>query len=351
MSARLPYNRLLEEEKMPMTRWTAAALALGMAGTAAAQIELKFSTFVPPAHGFVVEVLEPLGKEVEKLSGGKATVRVFAGPSPFGKVENQADQVKQGVVDLAFGLNGIPGGRYPRTSIMELPFVAESADSATRALWAMLPGALAEDWKEFRVAALHCHNPGLFHSRAKPLKTIEDVKGLRMRAPSPATVALLSFLGATPVGMPPGQVYENLEKGVIDGAVFPWDAIRGFRLEALLKHHLDARLYTACFHLVMNPARFRDYPPEVQRALEATTGAALVERFGAWWNKWDQAGLDAVRPLGNTIVAVSREQRERWRAQLQPVIEGELAKLEKAGVSNARAIYDEMLKQVARFAR
>lgn len=336
---------------MRSLRVIACVFAVAAAATAAAQTELKFSTYVPPTHGFVVDVLEPLGKEIEKLSGGKATVRVFAGNSPFGKVENQADQVKQGVVDLGFGLNGIPGGRYLRTSIMELPFVAESAESASKALWAMLPGALAEDWKEFKVVALHCHNPGLFHTRAKPLKTLEDVKGLRMRAPNPPTQALLSHLGATPVGMPPGQVYENLEKGVIDGAVFPWDAIRGFRLEGLLKHHLDARIYTACFHLVMNPARFRALAPEVQKAIDAATGQALVDKFGGWWNRWDQAGLDAVRPLGNQIVTISREQREQWRAQLKPVIDGELAKLEKAGVANARAIYDEMVKTVARFAR
>ncbi|MDW8469736.1 MAG: hypothetical protein RML56_12945 [Burkholderiales bacterium] len=226
---------------------------MAAAATAAAQTELKFSTYVPPTHGFVVDVLEPLGKEIEKLSGGKATVRVFAGNSPFGKVENQADQVKQGVVDLGFGLNGIPGGRYLRTSIMELPFVAESAESASKALWAMLPGALAEDWKEFKVVALHCHNPGLFHTRAKPLKTLEDVKGLRMRAPEPADAGA-AFAPRGDAGRhAAGTGIENLEKGVIDGAVFPWDAIRGFRLEGLLKHHLDARIYTACFHLVMEP--------------------------------------------------------------------------------------------------
>jgi TRAP-type transport system periplasmic protein len=322
----------------------AAAMALGFAAGAPAQ-ELKFSTFVPPAHGFVVDVLEPLGKEIEKRSGGKVTVRVFAGNSPFGKVANQADQVKQGVVDLAFGLNGIPGGRYPRTSIMEFPFVAESAAAASKALWAMRGGLLAEDWKEFKLAALHCHNPGLFHTRDKALATIEDVKGLRMRAPNPSTQALLAYLGATPVGMPPGQVYENLQKGVIDGAVFPWDAIKGFRLENSLKHHLDARVYTACFHLVMNPARFASLPTGVRQAIDGVIGEPLVARFGDWWDKWDQAGLSAVKPLGHQIVSVSDAQREAWRGQLKPVIDGELAKLEKAGIANARAIYDEMLRR------
>jgi TRAP-type C4-dicarboxylate transport system substrate-binding protein len=329
----------------------AAAVALGFAAGAQAQTELKFTTFVPPTHGFAVDVLEPLGKDIEKRSGGKVAVRVFAGNSPFGKVENQADQVKQGVTDLAFGLNGIPRGRFPRTSIMEMPFVAESSDSASKALWAMLPGLLAEDYKDFKPIALHCHNPGLFHTRDKPLKTIADVKGLRMRAPNPPTQALLAYLGATPVGMPPGQVYENIEKGVIDGAVFPWDAIKGFRLETLLKHHLDARVYTACFHLVMSPKRYGELAPEVRKAIDAATGQALTDKFGALWDKWDQAGMDAVKPLNHEIVRVDNATREKWRADLKPVIDGELAKLEKEGVANARAIYDEMRKQVARFSR
>lgn len=326
----------------------AAAVALGFAAGAPAQTELKFTTFVPPTHGFAVDVLEPLGKDIEKRSGGKVTVRVFAGNSPFGKVENQADQVKQGVTDLAFGLNGIPRGRFPRTSIMEMPFVAESADSASKALWSMRAGSLAEDYKDFKPIALHCHNPGLFHTRDKSLKTIADVKGLRMRAPNPPTQALLAFLGATPVGMPPGQVYENIEKGVIDGAVFPWDAIKGFRLENILKHHLDARVYTSCFHLVMSPKRYAELPADVRKAIDATTGKVLTDKFGAWWNKWDQAGLDAVRPLNHEIVRVTDATREKWRADLKPVIDGELAKLEKEGIANARAIYDEMRRQVAR---
>ena len=336
-----------------MTRTLAIAVAAALIFPAAAeaQTELKFSTFVPPTHGFVVNVLEPLGKEIEKRTGGKTTVRVFAGNSPFGKTENQADQVRQGVVDVAWGLNGIPRGRFLRSSIMEFPFVAESADSASKTLWSMLPGMLAEDYKGFKVLALHCHNPGLFHTRDKKIEKLEDVKGLRMRAPNPSTQALLQYLGATPVGMPPTQVYENIEKGVIDGAVFPWDAIKGFRLEAILKNHFDARVYTTCFHVVMSETRYAALPAEVRRAIDETTGPVLVNQFGLWWAKWDQAGLDAVKARGNVIVPVSNEQREAWRVQLKPVIESQLAELEKAGVGNARAIYDEMLKRVARYAK
>lgn len=334
-------------------RFLAVAVALGFAARAYAQekIELKVTTFVPPTHGFVVDVLEPWVKDLEKRTGGRIAGRVFAGNSPFGKTENQADQVKQGVTDVGWGLNGIPRGRLPRSSIMEFPFVAESADSASKALWAMLPGVLADDYKGFKVLALHCHNPGLFHTRDKKLEGIFDVKGLRMRAPNPPTQALLQYLGAAPVGMPPGQVYESLEKGVIDGAVFPWDAIKGFRLETLLKEHLDARVYTSCFHIVMNEAKYASLPADLKKAIDDTTGLAMVNRFGEWWNRWDQAGLDAVKARGHTIVSVSNDAREKWRVQLRPVIDQELAALEKGGIANARQIYDDMLKQVARFSK
>ena len=337
--------------KIRISALAAALAALGFSAGAQAQTELKFTTFVPPTHGFIVDVLEPIGKEIEKRSGGKVSVRVFAGNSPFGKTENQADQVRQGVVDVAWGLNGIPAGRFLRASIMELPFVAESADSASKTLWSMVPGMLAEDYKGFKVLAVHCHNPGLFHTRDKKIEKLEDVKGLRMRAPNSPTQALLQYLGATPVGMPPTQVYENVEKGVIDGAVFPWDAIKGFRLENILKHHFDARVYSSCFHIVMNETKYAGLAPEVKKAFDDTTGQVLVDKFGGWWNKWDQAGLDAVKPLGHVIVPVTQQQREAWRAQLKPLIDDQLAGLEKTGVANARAIYDEMLKRVASFAK
>ncbi|MSP96812.1 MAG: TRAP transporter substrate-binding protein [Betaproteobacteria bacterium] len=331
-------------------RSLAAFVALGFSAHAPSQdkIELKVTTFVPPTHGFVVDVLEPWVKDLEKRTGGKLSGRVFAGNSPFGKTENQADQVKQGVTDVGWGLNGIPRGRLPRSSIMEFPFVADSANAASKAMWAMLPGMIADDYKGFKVLALHCHNPGLFHTRDKKLDSIFDVKGLRMRAPNPPTQALLQHLGAAPVGMPPGQVYESLEKGVIDGAVFPWDAIKGFRLETLLKNHLDARVYTSCFHIVMNEAKYAALPADARKAVDDTSGPALVNKFGEWWNKWDQAGLEAVKARNNAIVSVSNDTREKWRVQLKPVIDQELAALEKSGIANARQIYDEMLKQVAK---
>src|SRR5699024_10532555 len=130
--------------------------------------------------------------------------------------------VRAGVVDIAFGLAGMPRGRLPRTTLIEMPFLIKSADTGSRTLWELYPDYLKEEYKGLHMLALMTHNGGLIHTRDKTVKNIDDMKGLRIRTPSDTISKALTKLGATPVGMPPGEVYEGLQRGVIDGAAFPW---------------------------------------------------------------------------------------------------------------------------------
>ncbi len=173
------------------------------------------------------------------------------------------------------------------------------------------------------------------------------MRGLRIRTPSPAIGSMLEHLGATPVGLPPDQVYENLQKGAIDGTVFPWDAVGAFRLYEVLDHHLDARAYTTSFYFVMNRQRYEALPEDVRAVLDGMSGEALIAKFGGWWDSWDQPGLEAARARGNEIIPLGDEEREAWRERLQPMVEAWLDQLEADGVSNARAIYAEAQRLAA----
>ena len=322
-------------------------LAAGLAAPAAAQtIELKLSHFLPPSHGTHKDFMEPWARALEQKTGGKVKVTIFPAGSTFGNTAKQYDQVKAGVVDIAHGLTGIPRGRLPRTSIIDLPFLTSNADEATRALWAIYPKYLKDEYQGLKVLALHAHNGGLIHSREKPVKEMEDLKGMRVRAPSPAIQLMLEQLGATPVGMPPTEVYENLQKGTLDGTVFPWDPVASFKLQEVLMHHLDAKSYTTSFYFVMNQAKYDSLPADVKQAIDELSGNALVAKFGAWWDAWDKPGLDAAKAKGNTITALTPDQRAKWRQALLPVTEKYLKDLEGAGVANAREIYDEIRKHV-----
>ena len=341
---------------MQFRSWRAAALAAAaaaLAGTAGAQdkVELKFSHYAPPTHGFQKDLLEPWAAELEKRTGGKLTVRIFAANSPFGNVANQADQVKAGATDAAWGLNGVPRGRFPRSLIMELPFMATSSAAASKTLWSMRDGLLAEEYKDFKVLAVHCHPTGGFFTRAKRVTDLEGLKGLRLRAPSLQVQNLLQHLGAVPVTMGPAQAYEALEKGTIDGASLIYDGLVAFRLHGLVKHYLEAKIYTACFHVVMNPRKFEALPAEFRKAIDETTGQAWVDRVGPLWDKWDGAARTAALEKGIEEIKVPDAVRASWEKQLKPYIDKQLADMEGEGVKNARAIYDEMKKRLAQYAQ
>jgi TRAP-type C4-dicarboxylate transport system substrate-binding protein len=327
-----------------------ALLCAGIASPAAAQeIELKLSHFLPPGHGMHRDWFVPWGEELAKRTNGKVKVTVFPAGSAFGNPARQLEQAVSGVVDIAHGLRGLPAGRFPRMGIIEFPFLVETANAASRTLWDLYPKYFAQEFPDtVKVLALHAHNAGLIHTRDKQVKTMDDLKGLRIRSPSPQINAMLQQLGATPVGLPPGEVYENLQRGVIDGAVFPWDPINSFRLFEVTKYHLDARSYTASFYFVMNKRKYDSLPADMKKAIDETTGSALIERFGDWWNQWDAPGLEAATKKGNVMSSLSDAERNRWREALKPTTEKLLSELEGQGVKDARVIYADMQQHIAK---
>ncbi len=332
---------------------TAAALlcvsVISTSALAEKTIELKLSTFLPASHATQRDFLEPWAKELEARTNGKVKVTIYPAGSSFGHVAKQMDQVRAGVVDLAHGLTGIPRGRLPRTSLIDMPFLVKTAGAASKTLWKLYPEYLKDEYRGLKVLALHAHNAGQIHTRTKQVEAMGDLKGLRLRAPSVAVAMMLEHVGASPVGMPPTQVYENLEKGVIDGTVFPWEAVNGFKLYEPLGYHLDANAYTTSFFFVMNERKYNKLPADVRKVIDEISGQVLVDRFGEWWSKWDEPGKQAIAKKGNRVTKLSEQQRAEWRTALAPMIEKYLISIEKKGVKNAREIYQKAQQYVEEF--
>lgn len=319
------------------------------AQVAQAPIELKLSYFVPQTHGWYRDWLEPWSQELARRTNGQVRITFFAAGSTFGNPARAYDQVVSGVTDIAVGLRGVPAGRFPRMSIIEIPFMAQTANAASRALWDVYPRYLREDFPDVKVLGLQAHNGGLITTRERPVTRLEDMRGLRLRTPSPVVSAMLQALGAVPVSMAPLEVYENVQRGTVDGAAFTWDALNAFRIVEVTRHEFDIRSYVASFYFVMNQRRYDGLPENVRRAIDELSGQYLAERYGEWWNRWDAPGLEAARARNHTITVASAEERARWQQALQPMVEQQLVELERGPVPNAREIYRAMREAVARY--
>jgi len=327
-----------------------AVAAIARPAFAKAEVTLKMSNYLPPMHGFTRDFMVPFGEELKERTGGKVEVEVLDATTAFGKIDRQADQVRAGVIDIALGLNGIPRDRFVASSIMEMPFLVERAGSGSRAMWELFKeGAFGGEYDNFHVLGLMVHNGGLIHTVDKPVRTLDDLAGLRLRTPSPAVSAMLEELGASPVGMPPSAIYENLQKASLDGVITTWDLVGAIRANELLKYHTDAAAYAAGFHIVMNKKSYARLSDDVREVFDAMTGDALVAKMGDWWDAWDTRGREDAVARGNEIITIDDETRAAWKTRLDPMITGYLDSLKDKGVADPQAVYARAQDLIAQF--
>jgi TRAP-type C4-dicarboxylate transport system substrate-binding protein len=299
--------------------------------------------------GLITDFIEPWTQQVTECTNGEVQFEIFPAGTQMGNVARQQEQVMAGVVDIAHGLHGIPRGRFPATSLIDMPFLTDDAGAASYALWELFPEYLSDEYNGLKVLALHAHNGGVLHTNEKKVETIEDMKGLRIRTPSPAVSEMLSFLGADPQGLPPGEVYESLQRGVIDGTVFPWDPIKSFGLNEVLNYHLELGAYTVSFFFVMNERSYEGLSEEAQACVDKYSGGDLVAKFGDWWDMWDAPGRQDAIDAGHQITELSDEQRAQWEETLQPMMDAYLQSVKDAGVDNAEEIYLAMQDKIAEY--
>ncbi|MCA8868332.1 MAG: TRAP transporter substrate-binding protein [Rhodobacteraceae bacterium] len=342
----------LKMNRRTLIKTGAAGLATAMIAKPAfaAEVTLKMSNYLPPKHGFTADFMAPFAAELEERTNGAVKVELYDATSAFGKIDRQADQVKAGVIDIALGLNGIPRDRFPASSVIEMPFLVEYADAGSRALWELYKeGALGSEYDDFKVLGLFTHHGGLIHTVSTPVRKLEDLKGLRLRTPSPAVSAMLEYLGASPVGLPPSAIYENLQKGTLDGVVTTWDLVGAIKANELLKYHTDAKAYATGFHILMNQAKYDSLPDDVRVVLDDMTGDNLVAKFGGWWDKWESRGLNDAKARGNEIITIDDATRAEWAKTLEPMITSYLLSLKDLGVSDPLALYARAQELVTKF--
>ena len=318
------------------------ALACGLALTAlpafAQDVVLKLHQFLPAQAPVPAEVLVPWMAKVEAESNGRIKFEHYPAMQLGGRPGDLYDQVVDGVADIVWTLPGYTPGRFPRTEVMELPFIMTNAEAASRTFWTLGEKYMFDtDFKDVKVLGLWTHGPGLIHSKT-PVTSIGDLAGVKLRAPTRVTNMMVTNLGATAVGMPVPAVPESLSKGVIDATILPWEVTASIKSSELVRNHTefgDASLYTAAFVLAMNRAAYDKLPDDLKAVIDANSGL----EFSAMAGKASQAADDPARKmavdLGNSIVTLTPEQVAEWKAAAQPTIDAWVAETAAAGFDGA----------------
>lgn len=323
----------------------AAALALAIAAppALAQEVTLKLHQFLPAQAPVPAGVLVPWMAKIEAESGGRIKFEHYPAMQLGGRPPELIDQVIDGVADVVWTLPGYTPGRFPQSEVIELPFVMTDAEAASRTYWQLGEKYLFDgEFKDVKVIGLWTHGPGLIHSRT-PITTTEDLAGVKLRAPTRVTNMMATQLGATAVGMPVPAVPEALSKGVIDATILPWEVTASIKSSELVKNHTEfpgAPLYTSAFILAMNKSVYDGLPDDLKAVIDANSGLEFSANAGKVSQDADAPARQMAVDLGNTIIELTPEQIEAWKAAAQPTIDTWIAESAAAGF-DGQALLDE----------
>jgi TRAP-type C4-dicarboxylate transport system substrate-binding protein len=305
----------------------AAIAAPAVSRTALGQqaVTLRMHHFLPPISNVHTRLLTPWVKKIEQDSGGKLKIEIFPSMQLGGTPPQLYDQARDGVADIVWTLPGSTPGRFPKIEVFELPFVADKrAVPNAKGVQDFYETHLRDEFKETHPLCVWAHDHGVVHSN-KPVKAMEDMKGLKLRSPTRLAGDALKALGANGIPMPIPQVPEALAQRVIDGCVVPWEVVPTIKVQELVKNHIEIfgspTLYTATFVITMNQAKYNGLPPELKKVLDQNSGQPLAELAGKMWDEQAVAVEALVRARGNTVTQLTKEESARWQKATQPVVD------------------------------
>jgi len=337
---------------------TGAAAALGgsaLSGLAQQAVTLKFHTFMAPLSNVWLNMHKAWMQKVEKDSDGRIKFEAYPAMQLGGTPVQLYDQARDGVVDVVWTLPGNTAGRFPRVEVFELPFIMSNAEATSKAYWEYVQTMAPDEFKETHLLALQVHGPGCIHTVEKAVHTVNDMRGLKLRAPTRQVTKLLAALGATPVGMPLPQIPDALSKGTIQGCVIPWEVVPSVKVHELTKYSAEfdpagGALYTTTFVMCMNKAKYESLSPDLKKVIDANSGLATSGWLGKTQQAGDAAGRKAAVDHGNTIFTVGPTDAQEFRRRSRQLDVEWVEDMNKRGydgrklLDTARALIDKHTK-------
>ncbi len=294
----------------------AGALALA-AGAVSAQTVLKVHHFLPSGSSAQQKIIAPWCAKIEKESEGDLKCQIYPAMQLGGTPPQLLDQVRDGVADIVWSVPTYSAGRYTKTEVFELPFMAINAKQGSQALWEYTQKNALDEFKGIKPLFMHTTEGYVMHSNM-PIHKLEDMKGKKIRTAARVSARMMAAMGGTPVQMPLPQVADALSKGVVDGVLVPWEALPATKLHEIVKYHLDAplgspRFANTIFIFGMNQGKYDSLTPKQKKVIDDNSGLAA----SAWAG---EEGFDNIvepyskmaRDRGNTMSVISKEELERW---------------------------------------
>ena len=333
-----------------------AAFTLAMSVFAfAAQAQttvLKVAHFLPPSAPGHKDFIVPCCEKIESESAGELKCEIYPAMQLGGTPQQLFNQARDGVADIVWTLPGYTAGRFPITEIFELPFITTTHVPSSKAMWDFVQEHALDEFKGVKLIGTWVNGANQLHMRNQPLEKLEDLRGLKIRAPSRTGNRILSSLGATAVGMPVPQMAESLSRGVIDGALVPWEVLPATKAQELTQYHIETQpgqaMTTATMVYIMNQKTYDNLPEHLKEVIDNNSGRDVSGWIASRYEQADEAGRQAALERGNTVIVLSPEETARWVEATKPVVDEWIEETNKKG-KDGQAMVEQVRALVTKY--
>ncbi|MDH5771555.1 MAG: TRAP transporter substrate-binding protein [Rhodospirillaceae bacterium] len=336
-------------------------LALGLISgvstfaNAAETITLKLHHLLPPVSFAHKGMLVPWAEKVMKESGGRLNIEIYPAMQLGGTPPQLADQARDGVVDIVWTLPGYTPGRFTKTEVFELPFMHTNTVATNLALSDYVKRH-GDEYKDYKLISVFVHAGQVFHSH-DPIRTVEDLKGLKIRTPTRTGGWMIEAMGATPVGAPVPKIPEMLSKKIVDAVLIPYEVTMPLKTFEMVDYHTTLgdpavkRVNTSTFMIAMNKAKYDSLPADLQKVIDDNSGENIARWLGEIWGVNAEAPGEAKAKESGELIVMSADETAKLRTMTEgPVTERWVKEMEKNGidgqalVNEARALLDKYSK-------
>jgi TRAP-type C4-dicarboxylate transport system substrate-binding protein len=296
-------------------------------------------------HPTIVNGFFPWFEEMKEKSDGRLNFTPY-NPNVLVPERDLYDSTISGMVDFGLCYCSNQPGRFPLNTLMELPLIAPSAEAGSLVTWELY-NKYPEWQKEFEETemlfqwASATYN---LHTRDKHVKTLEDLKGMKIIGWSPVILDIIKQLGANPIEITALDTYMAIERGTADGVLCPLAPLKSYKITDAAKYHTIVDIGVGPFYAVMNKELFNSMPEDLQKLLKENTGEKLSRVFG---QTLDQGAIEDAKWMmdnGHEFYVIPDEEKEKWFEAIQPLHDAWVKDMEKKGYANAREILDEAIR-------
>jgi TRAP-type transport system periplasmic protein len=324
----------------------ALALCFTMVGRTpvlSAPIEIRYATYLSPNHHLVRNVYSRWAEEVGKRTGGRVKVTLYPAGA-LGKAVDHYDMAAKGVADVSSTVVAFTPGRYPLSTVLELAFYGDHV-KGTRAVNEIFWKDLYQEFNDVKM--LFIWNPPQDIGSNKPIRTLEDMKGLKIRATGSVQVKMVEVLGATAVSMPITDVYTSVERGVVDGYMLIIGSWPGYKLDEVTKYGLKIGMSCPANVAVMNLKTWNRFPPDIQKIIEQVN----VDAIGWLLDTYSAEGETTAQLLKKTGVQVYTlppAELARWKQRVRPLWDEWLADMKAKGLPGQK-VRDDFVQVLKKY--